>query len=109
MSALNIDDAHAIAKHAAGPIGAISAMLVMQDTWPRRIAMFVPSVALSYYGGDWVASEVALPASLTGFLVGLLGMAFIAKILDTWDTLDLGSLLKRWITKLLGLPPEEQK
>jgi hypothetical protein len=103
-----IEDPTTLAKHAAGPLGAISAMLVMNDTWPRRIAMFVPSVALSYYGGDWIAEQVGLPASLAGFLVGLLGMAFIAKILDTWDALDLGSLIKRWITKLLGLPPEEK-
>lgn len=106
---MNLDEAHSIAKHAAGPIGAVSAMLVMHDTWPRRFAMFVPSVALSYYGGDWIAGQVNIPASLAGFLVGLLGMAFIAKILDTWDALDLGTLLKRWISKLLGLPPEEQK
>lgn len=97
----NIDPA--LARQAAGPLGALSAMLFMKGPWPQRLAMLVPGVALSFYGAAPLAAYLHMPEGLSGFLLGLFGMAAVGKVFDTWESLQLGELLRRRLASLLGV------
>jgi hypothetical protein len=93
-----------LVKHAAGPAGALSALLFMSGVpWPRRIGMVAAGSLLAYYGTGTVASFAGLPEGLAGYLLGLFGMAAVAKVFATWDALDLGSLLRKWLHKRFGV------
>lgn len=93
----------ALAKQAAGPLGALSAMLFMRGPWPQRLAMLVPGMALSFYGAGPLAVYLHMPEGLSGFLLGLFGMAAVGKVFDTWESLQLGDLLRKRIAALLGV------
>jgi hypothetical protein len=94
-----------IARHAAGPAGSLTAALLFMAgiPWPRRIGMVVAGSALAYYGTGVVATFSSLPEGLAGYLLGLFGMAAVAKVFATWDALDLGTLLRKWLAKLFGV------
>lgn len=91
-------------KHAAGPVGAATALLWIKDTWPRKLVMMLGGAALSLYAAPDVAAWSGLQQGLAGFLLGLFGMAGVAKVFSTWEALDLGALLKKFIAKRLGVP-----
>lgn len=94
-----------IAKHAAGPLGAVTALLFMGGVpWPRRIGMVAAGSVLAYYGAPGVAAYAGLPDGLAGYLLGLFGMAAVSKVYATWDALELGVLLRRALAKRLGVP-----
>lgn len=88
---------------APGLIGSGAAILFIRGPWLQRIGMVIPGAALSYYGADWLAEAVRMPLGLAGFLMGLFGMAAVAKVFDTWQTLQLGPMLQRRIAKWLGV------
>jgi len=92
-----------LGKHIAGPLGAVSALLWIKDTWPRRIGMVLAGSALSYYATPGVSEWATLQPGLTGYLLGLFGMAAVSKMFTTWDALDLGTLLRRFLSKRLDL------
>lgn len=96
-------DAH---KAVPGVLGAISAVLMMRENWKRGMALVLPSSALSWYGGKFLADTVGMPEGLAGFLLGLAGMAFIVKVIETWERFDLGSILGSALRRLLGLPEQ---
>jgi hypothetical protein len=98
-----MDDPSSIAKHVAGPLGAISALFWIKDTWPRRIAMVGIGCALSYYAAPSLSDWAHVPGGLAGYLLGLFGMATVNKVFTTWDALDLGVILRRFISKRLGV------
>jgi membrane protein YqaA with SNARE-associated domain len=93
------------AKHAAGPAGSLTAALLFMAgvPWPRRIGMVVAGSALAYYGTTAVATFASLPDGLAGYLLGLFGMAAVAKVFATWDALDLGTLLRKAVAKMFGV------
>lgn len=93
-----------LVKHAAGPAGALSALLFMSGVpWPRRIGMVAAGSLLAYYGTSTVAAFAGLPEGLAGYLLGLFGMAAVAKVFGTWDALDLGAILRKWLHKRFGV------
>lgn len=93
-------DPQTVKQTAPGLLGAIGAIFFLQGPWLIRIGMVLPGGALSYYGSSYVAAVSGMPEGLSGFVVGLLGMIFIAKIINTWQALELGqiigSLLRKW-------------
>lgn len=94
-------------KHSAGPAGAMTALLFMPGVpWPRRLGMLAAGCASSLYAGPYLAQNFAINDGLAGYLVGLLSMAAVAKLFSTWDALDLGKLLRRWLAKRLGVSEE---
>jgi hypothetical protein len=98
-----------IMKHAAGPLGAAGAMLLMKGKpWMLRLTMVLPMLPVAHYGAPFVGDHVGLSEGLAGCMIGLLGPAAIAKLLETWEALDLGSILKKLIYKWLGLKDEEE-
>ena len=93
-------DPHVVAKITSGTVGSIGAMFLMRDTWVRRISVVLPAVGLSYYAAAPLAVWAHMPEGLSGCLVGMLGMAFLAKIINTLDRIDAYAILKhrfpRW-------------
>jgi len=100
---MSIDIPPDLGKHVAGPLGALSALLWVKDTWPRKIGMVLAGVALSYYATPAVAAWANLQQGLAGYLLGLFGMAAVSKLFATWDALDLGALLRRFLAKKLDV------
>lgn len=96
-----------VAKAVPGVLGSISAVLLMRADLKTSAAIVLPGSALAYYGGLWVGNLVGMPETLAGYLVGLGGMAFMAKVIETWQKFDLGSILGDFIRKILGLPQKE--
>lgn len=91
-----------IAKNAAGPIGALSAMLFMKGPLMQRVGMLLPGAALAWYGAKPLSQYANLPEGLAGFLLGLFGMALIAKVLDTLEKFPLGDLIQSFLSKFTG-------
>ena len=94
-------------KAIPGVLGSISAVLMLRENWRRGLAMLVPSGALSWYGGAFLAGKAGMPEGLAGFLLGLCGMAVVVKALDTWEKLDFASTLRDALRKLLRLPEKD--
>ena len=93
-----------IAKIVAGPVGAAGALLFMGDMpWPRRMGMVICGCALSYYAAPAMAQRSGLSEGLAGFLLGLFGMAAVAKVHSTWLALDIGTLLRKRIASWMGV------
>lgn len=88
---------------APGLIGSGAAILFLRGPWLLRVGMVLPGSALSYYASDYVAEAVHMPVGLAGFLVGLFGMAAVAKVFATWDSLQIGPILQSRISKWLGV------
>jgi hypothetical protein len=97
-----------VTKAVPGVLGSISAVLLMRAEWKTSAAIVLPGSALAYYGGAWVGNLVGMPETLAGYLVGLGGMAFMAKVIETWQKFDLGAILGDFIRKVLGLPPKQE-
>lgn len=85
-------------KGLPGAIGAIVALRWIVGSPVQRATAVVGGTAASYYGSPWLALWAGFDHGLAGFLVGLFGMAVVAKIFDALALLD----LQRIIDKLLG-------
>lgn len=97
-------DPSTLAKHAAGPAGAVTAMLFMRGMdWKHRIAMVIAGSIMAFYGAPLIHHWTGGNEGLSGWLVGLFGMALVAKIFDTWEALELGPLLRKKIAAWLGV------
>lgn len=63
----------------AGVAGAALSMRFVAGTWQERLTMAVGGAVVSYYAAPWVSAKIGLPEGLSGFLLGLMGMAVISK------------------------------
>ena len=68
----------------AGIAGAFVSLRFVQGTLPERLTMAVGGAVLSYYATPPAASWLGMASAegLVGFLVGLFGMAIVAKIYE---------------------------
>lgn len=96
-------DPHTVKQAAPGLAGAIGAIFFLKGSWALKIGLVVPGGFLAYYGHEDLATFTGMNQGLAGFSIGLLGMIFIAKVIDTWNSLDLGTILMQWLRKLLRL------
>ena len=93
-----------IAKHVAGPMGAASALLFMSGVpWPRRVGMVIAGCILSYYATPAIASWSGLSDGLAGYLLGMFGMAAVAKVHSTIEAMELGALIRKRIASWMGV------
>lgn len=89
-----------------GATGSLIGVVLMRGVqWGRRIGMFLGGAGLAYWGSPWAAKAAQLEPGFAGFLLGLLGMRLVSKVIDTWDALELGTLLRDVIRKWFGLAP----
>jgi len=98
-----------LARHAAGPLGALTAMLFMKGTpLPRKLAMAAAGGVASYYGAPTLAAIYPqISPGLAGYLLGLFGLAVVAKLFATWEALDIGRLMRKRIASWLGVADDE--
>lgn len=94
-----------LARHAAGPAGALTAMLFMRGTpWQSRFAMGAAGGVAAYYGAPVLAAVYpVLTPGAAGYMLGLCAMAVVAKLAATWEALEIGSLLRKKLASLLGV------
>ncbi len=73
-----------IAKLLAGICGSVVSLRFVQGTIAERISMGIGGAALSYYASTPAAQWVGIKDAegLVGFLIGLFGMAIMAKIYE---------------------------
>lgn len=99
-----------VVKVAPGIAGSLVSLLWLRDiTWPRKLAMFVAGAMFARFAGQALTDWTHLDAGVGGFLLGLFGMSVVAKLFDTWEKFDLGTILNEWIRKVLGLPAPAPK
>lgn len=95
-------------EFAPGAAGSLVALPFLQGPWSVRVAMVLGGSALSFYGTKPVASwmQVINSDGLIGFLIGLFGMALVAKaheLIAALNVSDIGMALKDWVRKKLGV------
>lgn len=88
-----------VLKIIPGTVGAIVALGWIKGTWPQRVTALIGGSAASYYGASYMASALGTDHGLTGFLIGLFGMAIASKFFEALQALDLGARLDRMLTR----------
>jgi len=97
MDNLNLD---AIAGKAAGLAGAVVSMHFLQGTWPARISMAVSGALFSYFAAPYLSLRTGLPEGLSGFLLGLFGMAIVSRVWDWWQALPVAALWQAILSRI---------
>ena len=89
---------------APGIIGSALALFFVRRPPLNMVGMFIGGCLLAYFGTRWAAHRLGMESAdgLVGFLLGLFGMALIAKV---HDTIEAVSPTEVWgaIKKRLGL------
>lgn len=88
-----------LAKAMPGVIGAMVALRWIRGTAPQRLAAVLGGSAAAYYETPYMSSIMGTDAGLTGFLIGLFGMAVAAKTFEVLERLDPAALLERLLRK----------
>lgn len=104
---MNLHDYPDIERAAPGTLGSLVSMLFIVDKWPRKLVMFAAGVAFARFGTDDAVRMTGLTSGLTGFLLGLFGMAVVASVFAGWSKLDMSVILRDALRQLLRLPPRE--
>ena len=90
-------------RHLAGPAGSLVALMWMEGTWPRKIAMFIAGWVFSFYGAEYLSEWLGFNQGFSGFLLGLFGMAVVDKLFTSWKEFQVGEILSQWLKKKLGV------
>jgi len=88
-----------------GTWGSLAALLWMKEPWPRKICMFLVGAILASYATADVSKWIGLDEGFVGFLVGLFGMAIVARIFEFLSTFNLYKTIDSWVSRRLGIPP----
>lgn len=96
-----------IAKLVAGLAGSVVSMKFVQGTYPERLLMCAGGAALSFYATTPVHQWVNLQNTegLIGFLIGLFGMAIVAKgyeVLQMMDAKQIAADTWAWVRRKWG-------
>ena len=92
-----------VGKYLAGPAGSLIALMWIEGTWFRKIAMFAAGWVLSFYGSIHLANWLGFNEGFSGFLLGLFGMSIVDKMFTAWKELEMGSIISDWLKKKLGV------
>jgi hypothetical protein len=93
-----------IAKLVAGVAGALTSTRFLKGTWPEKLTMAAGGAALSYFASTPLSSWLDTPNNegLVGYLVGLFGMALVAKayeVIQLMDAKQIASDLREWLAR----------
>jgi hypothetical protein len=86
-------DFDSIVTKGAGIAGGLLSLRFVQGTWTQKIVMAAGGAVVSLYATPWAAQKTGLPEGLTGFLLGLFGMAVCAK---AWEAIQVIPLIETW-------------
>jgi hypothetical protein len=84
----------------AGVLGACASLAFLRGAWSERILMAIGGAIVSYYASPWMSARTGLPEGLSGFLLGLFGMAVCAKV---WEVLHQLPIAEMWTALLDGI------
>ena len=95
-----------VIKFGVGLAGSLVSMRFIQGPWYERVLMCLGGTFLSYYGTTPVAAWLGFHAQdgegLVGFLLGLFGMAIVAKLYEALQYIDAkrlsDSVFNRWFS-----------
>lgn len=99
-------DLEVILAKLAGVFGALVSMSFLKGPWVARLTMALCGALLSYYTAPYVATRLGLPEGLSGFMLGLFGMAIVSRGWEWMQTTPLQPLwdiFLDWLRKLAGL------
>lgn len=89
-----------------GILGSAGALMWIQGSWPRKVAMLILGIAASNYGTADFTALAGVSEGLGGFVVGLFSMTAADWSFRAWDQFALGPLMNEWARRRLGLPPK---
>ena len=97
---MDLDPTH-LTKNAPGAIGALIALRFIQGpTWKHSLIAFVGGCACSVFGTEYAVKWTSADPGLAGFVLGLFGMACVAKIHEAIETFKpaelIGNILRKW-------------
>jgi hypothetical protein len=89
-----------LVKAMPGVLGSIVALRWIAGSPLQRIASVLGGTSSSWYAGEHLAGWLGVNIGLSGFLVGLFGMAIAAKVFELLAQIDgvaiLDRILRRW-------------
>lgn len=93
-----------IAKLAAGVAGALTSTRFLKGTWPEKLTMAAGGAAFSYFAATPLSTWLNTPRNegLVGYLVGLFGMALVAKayeVIQMLDSKQIAADLRKWVSR----------
>ena len=86
----------------AGVVGACISLKFINGTWPERVIMAIGGSAVSYYASPYAAQKAGLPEGLSGFLIGVFGMAICAKLWEGIQATPIAEIWQAGINKVFG-------
>jgi hypothetical protein len=87
------------AKAAPGLLGAIVALNWVRGSPMQRIAAFLGGSGSSFWGSETLAAWAHINSGLSGFLIGLFGMAVAGKVFEFIQQIDIAPLVQRLLKK----------
>jgi hypothetical protein len=97
-----------VAKVLPGALGSLTALLFLKGPWQLKLGMFLAGAVFARYGtATLVTYANALDPGFAGYILGLVGMAIVAKVFEVWEKLEFASLFHEALRKLLGLGPRK--
>ncbi len=84
----------------AGLVGAVVSMQFLQGSWPARVNLALSGAAISYFAAPYLSAKIGLPEGLTGFLLGLFGMAVASRVWEWIQTTPVAELWQLLLAKL---------
>lgn len=99
---MSADDFDAWASKLAGLAGSLVSMRYLTGSWPQKISAVVSGTITALYAAPWVAEKLSMPAELTGFLVGLFGVAIVQRAWEAIQTAPLGAVWQALIDRIRG-------
>lgn len=94
-----------LAVKLSGVAGAIVSMRFLTGTWPERLFTALCGAITSFFITPYLAEKIGLPAGLTGFLVGLFGMAIASRMWEWVQTTPIAAVWNialDWLRRMLG-------
>ena len=89
-----------------GLLGSMGAMLWIQGSWRRKLALFAFGGVMAWYATPWIYQQTGISEGFLGLMVGLFGMAIVDSVFRIWADLGLSSIVREFIRARLGLPRE---
>ena len=98
-----------IAKALAGLAGAVVSLRFVKGSVFEKILMVIGGAALSFFGSPWVTTYMHMESaeSLVGFLMGLFGMAIVAKVYDAIQAADVSRIANSILDRISGSKSKE--
>ncbi|GGX11068.1 hypothetical protein GCM10007242_16380 [Pigmentiphaga litoralis] len=99
MTEFNIDG---LAVKLAGVAGALVSMRYLQGSLLARISMAASGSLVSYYAAPHVAHLTGMPEGLTGFLLGVFGMAIVSRAWEGVQAVPIALMWQAVIDRIRG-------